>query len=41
MTAWDFKAFVTEHGEVAWPLLEGLAARLRDAEARGQTIRSQ
>jgi CRP/FNR family cyclic AMP-dependent transcriptional regulator len=37
MTAWDFKAYVTEHGEVAWPLLEGLAARLRDAEARAQS----
>jgi CRP/FNR family cyclic AMP-dependent transcriptional regulator len=35
MTAWEFKPFVQEHPEVAWPLLETLAARLRDAEARG------
>jgi CRP-like cAMP-binding protein len=34
MTAWEFKPFVQEHPEVAWPLLETLAARLREAEAR-------
>ena len=34
MTAWEFRPFVQGHPEVAWPLLETLAARLRDAEAR-------
>jgi CRP/FNR family cyclic AMP-dependent transcriptional regulator len=35
LAAWEFKAFVQEHPEVAWPLLETLASRLRDAEERG------
>jgi len=35
MAAWEFRSFVQEHPEVAWPLLETLAARLRDAEGRG------
>jgi CRP/FNR family transcriptional regulator, cyclic AMP receptor protein len=35
MTAWEFRPFVQEHPEVAWPLLETLAGRLREAEARG------
>ena len=35
LAAWEFKAFVQEHPEVAWPLLETLASRLRDAEDRG------
>ena len=34
MAAWEFKSFVQEHPEVAWPLLETLASRLRDAEER-------
>ena len=34
MTAWEFRPFVQEHPEVAWPLLETLAARLREAEVR-------
>ena len=34
MTAWEFKPFVQEHPEVAWPLLETLAAHLREAERR-------
>jgi CRP/FNR family transcriptional regulator, cyclic AMP receptor protein len=34
LTAWEFRPFVQEHPEVAWPLLETLAARLREAEAR-------
>ena len=34
LAAWEFKAFVQEHPEVAWPLLETLASRLRDAEER-------
>jgi len=35
LAAWEFKSFVKEHPEVAWPLLETLASRLRDAEDRG------
>jgi len=35
MAAWEFRAFVQEHPEVAWPLLETLASRLREAEERG------
>jgi CRP/FNR family transcriptional regulator len=35
MAAWEFRSFVKEHPEVAWPLLETLASRLRDAEDRG------
>ena len=34
MAAWQFRAFVQEHPEVAWPLLETMAARLREAEIR-------
>jgi CRP/FNR family cyclic AMP-dependent transcriptional regulator len=34
MTAWEFRPFVQEHPEVAWPLLETLALRLRESEAR-------
>jgi CRP-like cAMP-binding protein len=34
MTAWQFRPLVQTHPEIAWPLLEALAARLRDAEAR-------
>ena len=34
LAAWEFKSFVQEHPEVAWPLLETLASRLRDAEER-------
>jgi hypothetical protein len=34
MAAWEFRAFVQEHPEVAWPLLQTLASRLRDAEHR-------
>src|SRR4051794_10265814 len=35
MASWEFRAFVQEHPEVAWPLLETLASRLREAEERG------
>jgi CRP/FNR family transcriptional regulator, cyclic AMP receptor protein len=35
MAAWEFRSFVQEHPEVAWPLLETLASRLREAEDRG------
>jgi CRP/FNR family transcriptional regulator len=34
MAAWEFRSFVQEHPEVAWPLLQTLASRLREAEAR-------
>lgn len=33
MTAWSFRPFVEGHGEVAWPLLEALVSRLRQAES--------
>jgi CRP/FNR family cyclic AMP-dependent transcriptional regulator len=34
MTAWEFRPLVQTHPEIAWPLLETLVARLRDAERR-------
>jgi CRP-like cAMP-binding protein len=34
LTAWEFRPFIEEHPEVAWSMLETLAARLRDAEQR-------
>jgi CRP-like cAMP-binding protein len=34
MAAWEFRSFVQEHPEVAWPLLQTLAARFREAEGR-------
>jgi CRP/FNR family cyclic AMP-dependent transcriptional regulator len=34
MTAWEFRPFVEQHPEVAWPMLETLASRLREAEQR-------
>ena len=34
MAAWEFRSFVQEHPEVAWPLLQTLVSRLRQAEAR-------
>jgi CRP/FNR family cyclic AMP-dependent transcriptional regulator len=34
MTSWEFRPFVQSHPEVAWPLLQTLAARLRESEAR-------
>jgi CRP-like cAMP-binding protein len=36
MAAWEFRSFVQEHPEVAWPLLQTLAARLREADARAE-----
>jgi hypothetical protein len=33
MTSWAFRPFVESHGEVAWPILESLVGRLREAEA--------
>jgi CRP/FNR family transcriptional regulator len=34
MSAWEFRPFVQNHPEVAWPLLQALVGRLREAEAR-------
>jgi CRP/FNR family cyclic AMP-dependent transcriptional regulator len=34
MTAWEFRPLVQTHPEIAWPMLEALAAKLRDAESR-------
>lgn len=33
MTSWTFRPFVRDHPDLAWSLMEGLAARLREAEA--------
>jgi CRP/FNR family cyclic AMP-dependent transcriptional regulator len=34
IAAWEFKGFVLEHPEAAWAIMETLARRLREAEAR-------
>jgi CRP-like cAMP-binding protein len=34
MAAWQFRPFVEAHPQVAWPLLQTLAHRLREAEER-------
>src|SRR5262245_50669184 len=34
MTSWAFKPFLETHGEVAWPMLESLVTRLRQAEGQ-------
>src|SRR3954451_5847979 len=34
MAAWESRSFVQEPPEVAWPLLQTLAARFREAEGR-------
>jgi CRP/FNR family cyclic AMP-dependent transcriptional regulator len=36
MSAWEFRPFVQEHPEAAWPLLVSLVSRLREAEARNR-----
>ncbi len=36
LTAWEFRPFVEGHPEVAWPMLETLASRLRDAQQRSR-----
>ena len=36
ITAWEFRPFVQGHPEVAWPMLETLAARLREMQAGKQ-----
>jgi CRP/FNR family transcriptional regulator, cyclic AMP receptor protein len=37
MAAWEFRSFVQEHPEVAWPLLQTLASRIRDTQARASS----
>ena len=34
LTAWTFRPLVEANGAIAWPLLETLVSRLREAEAR-------
>lgn len=34
MAAWEFRSFVQEHPEVAWQLLQTLASRFRETQAR-------
>ncbi len=34
IAAWEFKGFIHDHPEAAWPIMETLAKRLREAEAR-------
>jgi CRP-like cAMP-binding protein len=34
LSAWEFRPFIQEHPEVAWPLLQALVGRLRESEAR-------
>ena len=33
LTPWEFRPFVEEHPQVAWPLLQTLARRLREAQS--------
>ena len=37
LTAWEFRPFVEEHPQVAWPLLKQMAKRLREAQAHEHT----
>jgi CRP-like cAMP-binding protein len=34
LSAWAFRPLVEQHAEIAWPVLETLVARLREAEQR-------
>jgi CRP/FNR family cyclic AMP-dependent transcriptional regulator len=34
MAAWEFRPFVAEHPDVAWAILQTLAGRLRETQAR-------
>jgi CRP/FNR family cyclic AMP-dependent transcriptional regulator len=34
LTPWQFRPLVEEHASIAWPLLEALAARVRELESR-------
>ena len=33
LTSWQFRPLVEEHSSIAWPLLESLAARIRQVES--------
>jgi CRP-like cAMP-binding protein len=33
LTQWQFRPLLEEHGEIAWPLLEAMAARLREIDS--------
>jgi CRP-like cAMP-binding protein len=35
LPVWSFRPLIESHPEVAWPLLEALAQRVRAAEGRG------
>ena len=35
LTFWDFRPLVESDARIAWPLLQAMAQRLRDAEAEG------
>jgi CRP-like cAMP-binding protein len=35
LPVWSFRPLIESHPEVAWPLLEALAQRVRRAEGRG------
>jgi CRP-like cAMP-binding protein len=37
IVAWEFAPFVRENPDVAWTMMQNLAARVREAEARGET----
>jgi CRP/FNR family cyclic AMP-dependent transcriptional regulator len=32
LTKWQFKPLIEMHGEIAWPLLEGMARRIRELD---------
>lgn len=34
LTPWQFRPLLEEHAEIAWPLLEAMAARVRELERR-------
>jgi CRP/FNR family transcriptional regulator, cyclic AMP receptor protein len=34
LTSWQFRPLVEEHSSIAWPMLEALAARIRQIESR-------
>jgi CRP/FNR family transcriptional regulator len=36
LTVFSFRPFVEGHGEVAWPLMEALVTRLREAESQAR-----
>jgi CRP/FNR family cyclic AMP-dependent transcriptional regulator len=40
LTSWEFRPFVEEHPQVAWPLLQTLARRLRAAQSASESVAS-